>query len=236
MNLTVGPLPPAVYWRRRAIVAGGLLVVILLGLYACGGSGAPEKQSPTGLHTSTSPRLPASPSASRPAVVPSSAPAGSPGVTPSAPPSPTASGAAGAIPTCLDKDVKVWPEITSTDPDVNRLRYGGTFNIRLNIKNTSDHPCTRDVGAVPEELYIMRGKTQIWSSDKCQRDTAVGKPHDVRTFQPNIQIYAELQWSSYDITTNDCTKGSTPANVDSYELFARVGTKLSAAVKFNIVP
>src|SRR5207248_6256170 len=25
MNLTVGPLPPAVYWRRRALVAGGLL-------------------------------------------------------------------------------------------------------------------------------------------------------------------------------------------------------------------
>jgi hypothetical protein len=239
MNLTVGPLPPAVYWRRRAIVAGGLLVVILLGFYACGGSGAPTKQSPTGLHTSTSPRVSASPPASHPVTVPSGPASGSPsaGGTPSGAPTPTVSGAAGAIPTCADKDVKVWPEITSTDPDVSRLRYGGTFDIKLNIKNTSDHACTRDVGAVPEELYVMRGKTQIWSSDKCERDTAVGKAHDVRTFQPNVQIYAKLQWSSYDITTNNCAKGSQPAAVSQdYQLFARVGTKLSAPVKFEITP
>jgi len=237
MNLTVGPLPPAVYWRRRAVVAGGLLVVILLGFYACGGSGMPAKQSPSGLYTSTSPRVSANPSTSHPSTVPST-PAGSPsdGITPSGAPTPTVSGAAGAIPTCADKDVKVWPEIGPTNPDMNRLQYGGTFDIKLNIKNTSDHACTRDVGAVPEELYIMRGKTQIWSSDKCERDTAVGKAHDVRTFQPGVQIYAELQWSSYDITTNDCTKGAYPAKTGTYDLYARIGTKLSAPVKFEIVP
>ena len=39
MNLTVGPLPPAVYWRRRAVVVGVLLVLVLLVTYACGSSG-----------------------------------------------------------------------------------------------------------------------------------------------------------------------------------------------------
>ena len=38
MNLTVGPHPPAVYWRRRALVAGGLLLLILLVVWSCGGS------------------------------------------------------------------------------------------------------------------------------------------------------------------------------------------------------
>lgn len=232
MNLTVGPLPPAVYWRRRAIVAGGLLAVILLGFYACGGSGAPVKQSPTGLHSSTSPHVSASPPASStPTVSTSPSVAASPSAPP---PTPTASGVVGGTPACSDKDVKIWPEISSTDPQVTRLRYGGSFRIRLNIKNISDHTCTRDVGAAPEELYIMSGKTQIWSSNKCGRDTAVGKAHDVRTFQPGVQIYAELVWSSYDLTSNGCAKSPNPANLGTYDLYAGLGTKISPPVKFTI--
>lgn len=233
MNLTVGPLPPAVYWRRRAIVLGGLLVVILLGFYACGGSSTPtsgQKPNVTALHTSSAPRVTAFPSPG--ATVSGALPSGPP--TPSAS-TPTASVAAGGVPVCGDQDLKVWPEISSTNPDMSRLQYGGTFDIKLNIRNISTHACTRDVGTVPEELYIMRGKTQLWSSDKCDRDKAVGKPHDIRTFQPNVQIFADLQWSSYDITTNDCTKGTQPAAVGKdYQLFARLGTKLSAPVKFEI--
>src|SRR5262245_46608252 len=45
MNLTVGPLPPAVYWRRRAIVAAGLLAIILPIAFSCGG---PGKSDPAG--------------------------------------------------------------------------------------------------------------------------------------------------------------------------------------------
>jgi hypothetical protein len=232
MNLTVGPLPPAVYWRRRAIVLGGLLVVILLGFYTCGGSPTPtsgQQPNVTALHTSPTPRVTASAVASSPsATLPSGLP------TPSAS-TPTASVAAGGIPACTDQDLKVWPQISSTNPDTTHLQYGGSFDIKLNIRNVSTHACTRDVGTDPEELYIMRGKTQLWSSSKCGRDKAVGKPHDIRTFQPNVQIYAELLWSSYDITTNDCTKGTQPAAIGKdYQLFARLGTKLSAPVKFEI--
>src|SRR6266576_1376401 len=49
MNLTVGPLPPAVYWRRRALVAGGLLLLVLLVAYSCGGSSG---SGSTGQHAS----------------------------------------------------------------------------------------------------------------------------------------------------------------------------------------
>src|SRR2546427_6332927 len=55
MNLTVGPLPPAVYWRRRAIVAGALLVLVLLVSYACSGSDGSTAagQQPTGPSTNS---------------------------------------------------------------------------------------------------------------------------------------------------------------------------------------
>src|SRR4051794_22616623 len=37
MRLTVGPLPAAVYWRRRGVVLVALAMVVLVISYACGG-------------------------------------------------------------------------------------------------------------------------------------------------------------------------------------------------------
>ena len=51
MRLTVGPLPPAVYWRRRAVVLGGVIAVIFTLTYACssaaGGKGNLATKSPS---------------------------------------------------------------------------------------------------------------------------------------------------------------------------------------------
>src|SRR3954452_12972344 len=50
MRLTVGPLPAAVYWRRRAVVLVGLAVLVLIASYACGGpttSNAGAQRTPT---------------------------------------------------------------------------------------------------------------------------------------------------------------------------------------------
>jgi hypothetical protein len=237
MNLTVGPLPPAVYWRRRAIVLGGLLVVILLLVYSCSGSS-----------TSASGNKSKSPAAG-PTLVPSATSSGSPsagvGLQPSVPPSsggltppvtPSATASTPGVPAtgtgCTDREMKVFPTINSTSPNTSKLQYGGTFELKLNVKNISDRTCTRDVGAIAEELYIMRGKTKIWSSDDC--GPTPDKPHDERTFQAGVQIYADVKWSSYDITTHDCTPGTTPAAIGSYQLFARVGSKVSDPLTFKI--
>jgi hypothetical protein len=37
MRSTVGPLPPAVYWRRRALVLGVLLLIVIALFVSCGG-------------------------------------------------------------------------------------------------------------------------------------------------------------------------------------------------------
>ncbi|PWU56344.1 hypothetical protein DLE60_26410, partial [Micromonospora globispora] len=39
MRLTVGPLPPAVYWRRRAVVLGAGLLFLIVLLYSCSDPG-----------------------------------------------------------------------------------------------------------------------------------------------------------------------------------------------------
>ena len=67
MRTTVGPLPPAVYWRRRAVVLGAVLLVALLWFVSCGGedddgnrgTGA-SSQAPTPAPATSTPRtLPA---------------------------------------------------------------------------------------------------------------------------------------------------------------------------------
>src|SRR5690349_13528445 len=53
MRLTVGPLSPNVYWRRRAVVLAGALVVVLIIAYSCSGGDEPGKK-PTANPTTTS--------------------------------------------------------------------------------------------------------------------------------------------------------------------------------------
>ncbi|HEY9484553.1 MAG TPA: hypothetical protein VIR00_16485 [Micromonosporaceae bacterium] len=239
MKLTVGPLPPAVYWRRRAIVLGGLLLIILLIVYSCGsnpsnGGGSrgahasPDASSPIAPAPSTS-SLPSGPSVSASApATPTTRPTASTAPPTAAPsPKPSILGA-----NCGDSEVLVTTSIVPTSPGAGKLQYGGTFILKLQIQNTSSRTCTRDVGSVTEELMIRQGSTKIWSSDDCS--SGGPKPHDVRTFHPGDAVSATIQWSSYDITTNGCKASSTPAPPGSYDLIGRVGTKTSSPKAFEI--
>ncbi len=234
MNLTVGPLPPAVYWRRRALVALGLIAMILLVVYSCGGSGTSDAN---GSHTTavTEGESP-SPSPSPSDSLPSFGSAG-PTATPSAPASTSTAGSGttgtGGVPVCSDRDMQVTASIESTSATISRLQYGGTFAVKLKIKNVSDHACTRDVGTVPEELKIVHGSTKIWSSDDCDGANGARK-HDVRTFQPNIMIMASLTWNSYLNTAKSCTKGKSATPVGTYQLYGRLGTLVSDPTTFKI--
>ena len=236
MNLTVGPLPPAVYWRRRAIVVGGLLLVILLLTYACSGPGTSNAST----QKSVPPAVALTPS-SEPSFAPSTMPSAgvnesasaslppSPSGGPSAPVSPSGS-ATDTVATCTDAQIKVTPVIASTSSTTQRLEVGGTYDLKLKIRNISTVTCRRDVGGVPEELVVTRGSTKIWSSDDCQKAKAA---HDIRTFGPGIEIYADVKWDSYNITTSTCKKSKTPAPAGKYELTGRVGTAKSV-VSFKI--
>src|SRR5262245_15497729 len=72
MRLTVGPLPAAIYWRRRAVVLVGLAIVTLIVAYACGGSSSDANpgaagghQTPTATSTLLHPTIPRSPTPTR---------------------------------------------------------------------------------------------------------------------------------------------------------------------------
>jgi hypothetical protein len=226
MRLTVGTLPPAVYWRRRAVVLGVLLVVVLLFWASCGGpdhsNGNSNKAGDT---TSASPKASPSPSATSSLLVPTvggnsgsaspPASAGAPGLPPANAPAATGNGATG-IPKCADSDLSLIAQ-----PETAVAPNGAYDKFFIKIKNITDHPCTRDLGADHQELYLQKGTSKVWSSDVCNP----AKGTDTVTMQPNIEHEYNANWNG-QASDAGCTNRKPPG-IGKYELFARLDTKIS---------
>jgi hypothetical protein len=218
MKLTVGPLPSAVYWRRRAVVLAALLAASFAVLYTCGGAGTSGASKISGTAT--------------PLLAPTTSPAGgtetiltpTTGSPPASEPVPSLSSAE-PVPTgpCADAEMAVQPV-----PRATTMRQGSSLGITLKIKNISNRTCTRDVGASAQELYIQQGSTKIWSSDACDPLTGV----DVRTFAPGVEIEAYVVWNA-KMTSQGCD--SRPwAPVGGYQVVGRLGTRFSDPVPLEI--
>ncbi|HEY8534730.1 MAG TPA: hypothetical protein VIL44_12840 [Micromonospora sp.] len=232
MRLTVGPLPAAVYWRRRAIVLGALLLFVALLAYACSDRGD------SGERTEASAAASATPSSASPSVAPSqtsAAPAEEPppaaetGDAPSdggqAPP-PMAGVAAGDL--CTDDEILVTPVASDPSP-----RVGMRIELRIRIKNISERTCKRDVGADFQELYIKQGARLVWSSDAC--GTARGSKVD--PFPPYHEQEFRVSWNGREASR--CVDGEAAGpflEPGEYQLFGRLDTKVSDPVKLVINP
>lgn len=229
MRLTVGPLPPAVYWRRRAVVLGSLLAVIVLVTYSCGGSGGADPAARTAGATAS----PAPDTAAGTTAPPADAarqtdePAQSP--APSAPASPAAPDgqATGGPPdpgVCTDDEIRVTPV-----PATGQLPAGAPLDISLKIKNISQRTCRRDVGADQQELYLKEqgGAEKIWSSDDCGGIRGT----NVESFTPGFERAYEVSWTGQAST--NCKDRPVP-EPGAYDLFGRVGTKRSNPVTLTL--
>ena len=220
MNLTVGPLPPAVYWRRRVLVLGAVLALVLLLVAMCGGSGHSNPAAVNPAATTTSTRPSPTPTTSvQPPIV------GAPGGASSSasPPAAAPSSAAARSDTCSDAEIQLTPSIQKIT--------GGTYpyQLQLDIKNISNRTCKRDDGANPQEMHIVNSAGQtVWSSDYCQSNPG----SNVATFDPNIVASFKLPWDGYAYGPN-CAKGAKLGD-GAYQLVAKLDTKVSAPVAFAI--
>src|ERR1700730_15626196 len=230
MRLTMGPLPAAVYWRRRAVVAVALVLVIILFATMCGG---PNQGKPNAhlIPSGSSPVIDPSTSGSPPGGtgnVPTSPP-GDPGSTGgpggagdgstngagSGNDATTGGGGAGppvvATVPCTDAEIALTVQV-SPSPGV----YGGVITLTLIVRNTADHACLRDVGSAPQELQIRQGATVAWSSDHCDTPQA----SDVRAFGPNIESRFSRRWNTYRVAPQECAPppGGLPAARGTYQV------------------
>jgi hypothetical protein len=94
----------------------------------------------------------------------------------------------------------------------------------LKVKNITDRPCTRDLGADHQELYLQSGTTKVWSSDVC--NPVHGS--DVKVMQPNIEHSYDNTWNGM-ASNAGCVNRKAPG-IGKYELYARLDTKISGPV------
>ncbi|MBM2617223.1 adhesin [Actinoplanes sp. LDG1-06] len=253
MRSTVGPLPSAVYWRRRAVVLGALLLGIIVLFVSCSGgddkNGNKQGQTPTSNSSQLPTPEPASPEPSfldgRPGNNGPSLPApgdlqsqpagdGEGDATETLPPTGGADPGSGqnnnvtapADGSCADGELSVTPVPASTN-----LKRGQSVQIELKIKNNSQRTCSRDVGADPQELYIDSGARKYWSSDTC----STAKGGDVRQLPPGQELTYKVTWNGRQ--SSNCTGGSASGPnppPGQFELRARLGTLVSNPVTLTI--
>ena len=247
MRSTVGPLSPAVYWRRRVVVLGALLLVVILLFVSCGGEddskkrgsgkGTAASQAPTpGPDDSSSPEAepsftddkPAGPGVPDPGSSQSGVPDPGPGTAPSGG---TGTGTnnnvtAPADGSCADQEITLTPIAASTT-----IKRNTSVGFRLKIKNVSARSCTRDLGAGAQELYVDQGARKFWSSDTCSTD----RSKNVITMRPGSEFEYTVTWNGRQ--TTKCTggmPGGDAAPVGQYALRARLDRKISEPVTLTI--
>ncbi|MDW5325508.1 hypothetical protein R6Y94_16875 [Plantactinospora sp. KLBMP9567] len=243
MRLTVGPLPPAVYWRRRAVVLGAMLLFLIVLLYSCINTGGADdsgrdKTANPGPSPTLTPHV--DPSASGPpdsGAPESGAPGG--GEPSDVPPgdgeeTSVEPAGGGQVPTapppvdneCTDQEISVTPV-----PSQTSAQRGEPIELRLKIKNVSDRTCNRNVGADLQELYIKSGARKVWSSDVCNEV----RSNDIRPFPPSHENEYTVSWNGRESSkcANQVAAGPHPV-AGTYQLFGRLGNKLSSPVRITI--
>ncbi|MEV0728735.1 hypothetical protein [Polymorphospora sp. NPDC050346] len=233
MRLTVGPLPSAVYWRRRAIVLVAILLPVIVLLYSCSGGDDPNTSTVGNDATPT-------PEATATLLTPETGapPTGEAPVLPSPTAAPTSAAPSEQVPqnpapqnpptgdTCTDAEMSLIPV-----PARASAQPGVTIDIRLKIKNISTRTCTRDVGADMQEIYIKQGAEKVWSSDTC----GAARGNDVQSFIPNHEMEFRVGWNGRTTSTcNGNLAGGDPPKPGEYQIIGRLDQKLSEPVKFTV--
>lgn len=224
MRLTVGELPPSVYWRRRAVVLAAVLIVVLIISFSCSGDDEPKKK-PAANPTTTGQPTTTPPSPSAATVITPNASDPSSGL----PLNPgnqgggvTGAGATGE--TCADTELLVVAAAENAS-----VRQGVPVTFFIRIKNTSTRQCSRDLSAQAQELYLEQNQAKQWSSDACSNSTSSG---DVRTMQPNIVHEFNVPWNGQG-TAQGCTNRQF-VKAGTYQLRARLGNIISEPVTITV--
>ncbi|WP_420366032.1 hypothetical protein AAEP80_03995 [Curtobacterium sp. L3-7] len=205
----VGPQKPGVYWRRRATVAGViLLIVVVIVLIVVGrGNGASSAAAPSA-SPSSSPAASSSSSSSS-----SSASASSPSASASA--SAPASAADGS--TCSKDQITLKPVL-------DKSAYGPTEDpkIAMSIENTGSNSCHMDLGSSQQVLTISSGEEQYWSSKDCQTG---GTNQDVTIKAGQTLTTPAIAWDRTRSSTSTCdaSRPSVTGGGASYHLQVAVG-------------
>lgn len=219
-----GPLPPSVYWRRRAaavvatIVAVVLLAWLLGGLIGDDGPGDPGAPNMAGMLTTRTSAPPSSP--------------------PSAPRSTKTSGTTTAPPTTTSSTPK--PPITCSYAAIRVTAMAGAKHyqvgqhplLKIAISNVGQVPCVRDISRKLRELIVVSGDGvhRLWSSNDCANLDAA---KDTRLLQPGQKVSFSITWAGRTSAAG-CPVHRTTVKAGKYFVVAKLGKLASRPVPLRL--
>jgi hypothetical protein len=227
----VGPLPAAVYWRRRLLVLGGTLGVLAGGGWLGAAVATGSSQQSDSVAAGSTTRSPAPTPAleqvlpSLAAVqVPTSAPTTTPAAAvPSVPASPVPGPVSGGP--CSDDMIAV-----EVRPDPSSTPAGSKPTFNLVITNVSPVACVRPLDKGLQEILLLDATgSRVWGSNDCFPEAS----SDVRTLQPGESAVFPVLWSGLS-STPGCADGRSTPGAGSYVLRGRLDTKPSPDVPFAL--
>lgn len=161
----IGPEEPQVYWKRRALVGGIALLVLLVLFFLLRPKGEPEPEA----------------AAVDPAA--SSAPA-SIAPVPTGSASPSTSGMVDGQ--CADADMKV--AVVASEAT---YPAGVNPQFTMTITNEGALTCQRDVGSGANEIVVSSGGVEVWSSDDCN----LGSEAELVELKPTDPATVTVEWT-----------------------------------------
>ncbi|QNG17387.1 hypothetical protein G4H71_07745 [Rhodococcus triatomae] len=239
-----GPLPPEIYWRRRALALGAIVLALILVVWLIvslrGGSETAEAGT-TGVEVDATPT---SVSASATSSANSGSGSGGSGggsgssdddrdddsettatsETSSTPAPPVAPGQ------CADQSLAI-----KVSRDKPTYPAGEEPTFTTIITNIGDAQCDRDLGSGFQQVlvYSLDGNRRLWSNTDCFPQT---EP-DVRSLAPGEQAVFNVKWS-VKTSTPECVDQPEPVREPvgpgAYTVVGQIGELRSAPEPFNL--
>ncbi|QSE90910.1 hypothetical protein JWS13_20890 [Rhodococcus pseudokoreensis] len=247
-----GPLPPEIYWRRRALAIGGAVVVLLLVVWLINSlrGGGDSETDPAAASSSLTTPVSISPTASGSSTSSggsggsgggggaaaaggeaSSGTSGSSGASSSGASSSAApSGQPVAAGQCPDQSLAI--KVAADKPTYLPGEEPSFTTVVTNIGTT---PCERDLGSSLQQVlvYTIDGAVRLWSNIDCFPQSAA----DVRTLAAGEQAQFTVKWSAKTSAPDCLTQPEPqrdPVGPGAYTVVGQLGQLRSAPEPFNL--
>jgi hypothetical protein len=222
------PLPPSVYWRRRAVALGSAVLAVVVLVWLVGLLVGKVDSDARGLvgrsaahHPVSSSSPPAAGAVARASATTTSSAPSSAARTPA-----TSTPPPGPPQPCPDAAVKVTAE-------VDRAEYppGQQPVFTIVISNAGPAPCIRDIGRHLRDLTVTSadGATRLWSSNDCYTSDAT----EVRILRPGERFDYRLTWLG-TTTAPGCPGQHFRVPAGDYLLTAKLGELTSPPTPFRL--
>ena len=200
----VGSKPPAVYWRRRAVL---LITVVLLvvSLYVLFGRGAgrpgASALAPTSTPSTSAANHPTSTTAARTAA-----------------PSTTGSNS------CPGGTLKL--VATTAAPS---FKLGSQPVLALQVTNTGTKACVADLSDTQIELLVYNGESRVWGSHDCQVEPGT----QLMTLNPHQAVRRSITWTGLS-SQPQCAGTRQLVGAGTYTLHAKLSGVEGATATFSL--